>query len=326
MAPTKYERFIGGQLSGDLSEVPGLGEKGQATLKSKNIKTTYQLIGHFLKLNRNEAEFCKFLVECGGVEQHVKEAARAINERVADKGFECDIRLSDHVIKTAASRFDDTKKTDFLKRKLSNKLSDDFVGIRDETRYHASGIKTTDNLFGAFLSIIDDPSPAANTDKCDEFYRKLDALGAAPGYKSVIIYQLQAKLAVGIDTHGPEALKLRHLLPAMREVDEAALDEEAFDAREAGPRSVGSVKYTSRRTETPTPDSTKKKLDYEEAAPAASKPVLKPAEKPGEKTGAFLPVALFGVGLAVGAYFLLFSLGESGGPAALPKPEAGEWL
>ena len=54
-------------------------------------------------------------------------------------------------------------------------------------------------------------------------------LGAASGFKSAIIYQMQAKLAIGLDTHGPEALKLRHLMPTVAEAPEGAVDEEEYD-------------------------------------------------------------------------------------------------
>jgi hypothetical protein len=298
MAPTKAERFLDGRLSGDLLEVPGIGaEHGIPNLNKHGIKTSYQLIGHFLKLNRNVDAFADFLVtECKGVKQHMTKTAEAINERVSKKGFTCDIMLSDHVIATS-TKFDDTKKTDFLKRKLSNTLEDDFMGIGPDTvkEFAAVGIRNTDQLFGAFLSIIDDPDVSKNTSKCDDFYDKLKKMKAARGYKSVIIYQLQAKLAIGIDTHGPEALKLRHLLPTVREVSSGALDEEEFDAVQDGAPlyrspSTGEGSLKSKPAAGTHPP---RELDFSEPAP-------KPAPKPGPSV---LPMAVCGILFAVGAYY-----------------------
>ena len=230
-----FEEFqANARLTGHLEEVPGLGPTGIENLKGKGLHTTYQLIGYFLKLNRDEVAFANFLKELGCTPQWVKRTAGAIKERVADRGFKCEIKLSDHVIKTASSRFDDSKKSSFLQKRLTNRLSDDFFGIKNESGFHRAGIMNTDQLIGQFLSIINDPNPSKNTAKCNEFYAKLNSLGASPGHKSVIIYQMQAKLAVGIDTYGDEALRLRHLLPALPEVPEGTVDEEDFDAGRTG--------------------------------------------------------------------------------------------
>ena len=39
-------------LTGELNEVPGLGEVGINTLNHSGIKTTYQLIGKFLEVRK----------------------------------------------------------------------------------------------------------------------------------------------------------------------------------------------------------------------------------------------------------------------------------
>lgn len=248
--PTKKEEAFrdSPSLKGDLNEVPGLGDAGIKNLQAKGIKTTYQLIGHFLNLNRNEADMIKFLIALDNrknPEQYVENTARAIKERVANKGFKCDIRLSDHVIKTATSMFNDAKKTDFLQKKLTGKLSDDFFGIKNEAGFKEAGIETSDHLFGEFLRHIDDPDPSKNTDKCDEFYARLVSLGASPGHKSAIIYQLQAKLGVGIDTHGPEALKLP--MPTLAEAPEDAIMEDEFDKMNIDPPGTGGKSRTGRK-------------------------------------------------------------------------------
>lgn len=323
MAPTKFERFITQPVSGDLHDVPGLGkEHGIPTLKNKGIKTTYQLIGRFLKLDRNQEKFCEFLVGCGGIKQHVQETAKAVNQRVTQVGFQCDVKLSDHVIKTS-TLFNDTKKTDFLKRKLSGKLSEDFFGINDESAFHKADIKNTDQLFGEFLSIIDEPNPTENTDKCDQFYDFLKKLKASSGHKSVIIYQIQAKLAIGIDTHGPEALKLRPRLLTHREVDDEAMDEMQYDARQNEPPGTGD----GTRTRPLSAAAAANKKEQEKKG-KSSVPSSKEQEK-NEKSS--VPSSPYTMPLVVAAFALLgyyFLFGSSSpGPAALPKPrDEGTWL
>ena len=40
------------RLTGELNEVPGLGEVGINTLNHKGIKTTYQVIGKYLEVRK----------------------------------------------------------------------------------------------------------------------------------------------------------------------------------------------------------------------------------------------------------------------------------
>ena len=185
----------------------------------------------------------EFLVAQGNRRQDVGRTAAALYARVTIKGFKCRVRLSDHVVKTTASRFGDDKKSAFIQKKLTGKLSKDFFGISEssEAKFAAAGIANTDQLFAAFLSILDDEQPAKNSAKCDEFYRMLDDLGAAAGFKSVIIYQLQAKLGVGIDAHGPAALNAA--LPTLAE-EEGDESEEQLDPSD---RTGGGNVQASRR-------------------------------------------------------------------------------
>ena len=127
--------------------------------------------------------------------------AQQIARRVLIKGFKCEIKLSEDVIKSSHSHFGDDKKRAFMNQKLTGKLND-FTGIGPASLANlaAVGITNSDGLFAAFLSIIDNPNPMANTDKCDQFYEQLGRYGVASGYKATIIYQLQSKLAVGIDS------------------------------------------------------------------------------------------------------------------------------
>ena len=130
------------------------------------------------------------------------QTAQQIADRVLIKGFKCEIKLSDGVIKSSHSHFGDDKKRAFVNKKLTGDLTGDFTGIGSASLANlaAAGITNSDGLFAAFLSIIDNPNPMANTDKCDQFYEQLGRCRVASGYKATIIYQLQSKLAVGIDS------------------------------------------------------------------------------------------------------------------------------
>jgi predicted flap endonuclease-1-like 5' DNA nuclease len=133
------------------------------------------------------------------------QTAQQIADRVLIKGFKCEIKLSDHVLEASHSHFGDDKKRDkkraFMNKKLTGNLGD-FTGIGPATLKNLAkvGITNSDGLFAAFLSIIDNPNPMANTDKCGQFYEQLGKWKVASGYKATIVYQLQSKLAVGIDS------------------------------------------------------------------------------------------------------------------------------
>jgi len=242
--PTKSELFLSRPLlTGALEEVPGLGAVGIQNLRKQGIKTTYQLIGAFLAGGRDVTAMTDKLVEMGNRRQDCSVTGAALCARVATRGVKVDIKLSDHVVATTASRFGDDKKTAFIQKKLTGKLSSDFFGISEasEANFKAVGIATTDALFGAFLKLLDDEEPSKSADKCDAFYAKLGALGAAKGFKSVIIYQLQAKLAVGIDSHGPAAL--RAAMPVLPEEGEEGEPVESA----ASDRTGGSNANATRR-------------------------------------------------------------------------------
>ena len=130
------------------------------------------------------------------------QTAQQIARRVLIKGFKCEIKLSEDVIKSSHSHFGDDKKRAFMNQKLTGNLTNDFTGIGPASLANlaAVGITNSDGLFAAFLSIIDNPNPMANTDKCDQFSEQLVRWKVASAYKSTIIYQLQSKLAVGIDS------------------------------------------------------------------------------------------------------------------------------
>jgi len=192
-------------LTGELDEVPGLGEVGINTLNRSGIFTTYQVIGKYLEFGRDAEKLHTWLVRdmgCHAPSMTRHQTAQQIARRVLIKGFKCEIKLSDGVIKSSHSHFGDDKKRAFMNKKLTGNLTVDFTGIKEVTvaNLAAVGITNSDGLFAAFLSIIDNPNPMANTDKCDQFYEQLGRWKVASGYKATIIYQLQSKLAVGIDS------------------------------------------------------------------------------------------------------------------------------
>ncbi|KOO30850.1 hypothetical protein Ctob_012718, partial [Chrysochromulina tobinii] len=193
-------------LTGELDEVPGLGEVGINTLNRSGIFTTYQVIGKFLEFGRDPERLHTWLVDmgCHKSSMTTHQTAHKIADRVLIKGFKCEIKLSDHVLTSSQSRFGDDQKRAFMNQKLTGNLGD-FTGIGSASLANlaAVGITNSDGLFAAFLSIIDNPNPMANTDKCDQFYEQLGRWKVASGFKATIIYQLQSKLAVGIDSSNP---------------------------------------------------------------------------------------------------------------------------
>jgi len=280
--PTKAEEFsTKAVLSGELDEVPGFGEKGIDNLKRKGIHTTYQIIGKYLALDRDAQALHSFLcsdeIGMNPVPLKTHSTAQRIADRVQTKGFKCEIKLSEHVIKSTVSTFNDAKKTAFMAKKLTGDLSKDFTGIKDVTKFNAAGIRTSDHLFAAFLSIIDDPLPCKNTKQCDEFYKTLTNLGAASGYKSAIIYQLQSKLAVGIDTEG---LGIQ-FCPILPPVAEDAVDEEAYDRGERSPRHGTDEQPRRVADSSRLNGATPRHLDFEDApATATPQPTPQPSLPP----------------------------------------------
>jgi len=163
------------------------------------------------------------------------QTAQQIADRVLIKGFKCEIKLSDHVITSSHSLFGDDKKRAFMNQKLTGDLTVDFTGIGSASLANlaAVGITNSDGLFAAFLSIIDNPNPMANTDKCDQFDEQLGRYGVASGYKATIIYQLQSKLAVGIDSSHEGELEM------------ALRNYEAFHRIPSGSATVGQLQSSS---------------------------------------------------------------------------------
>ena len=183
------------------------------------------------------------------------QTAQQIARRVLIKGFKCEIKLSDHVLTSSHSHFGDDQKRAFMNQKLTGNLGD-FTGIKEVTvaNLAAVGITNSDGLFAAFLSIIDNPNPMANTDKCDQFYEQLGRYGVASGYKATIIYQLQSKLAVGIDSSNEgkhssprtgeqsRALPPRALPPQTgRELFPSLDTEQACEAKQLAEKAVADV-------------------------------------------------------------------------------------
>ena len=97
---TKGEDFLDKPvLSGELEEVPGFGAKGIANLHEKGIHTTYQIFAKFLELGRDADKLKEWLVS-PEIGMHKPTMTRAdtvhyIEARLLDKGFKCNIKLSD---------------------------------------------------------------------------------------------------------------------------------------------------------------------------------------------------------------------------------------
>jgi len=93
VSDTTMERFMLGELTGDLTEVPGIGPKAKKNLKVKeNITNTFQLLGHYMSMATIEdgkvdtfllnQEFWLFLEGCK-ISSHRSAIVKAVSAKVA---------------------------------------------------------------------------------------------------------------------------------------------------------------------------------------------------------------------------------------------------
>ena len=204
-------RFTDGdyQLTGQLLEVPHIGPKTIDKLKANGIKTTYQLLGHFLTLNRNKEQFVQFLAMVGTPELHRDKLAEAIRKRVTEIGVKITVQVPDNIDgKPVSSKLDDIKADNIKGMRFNGDLRHDFPGCgfgkaTDKKKNESvvnlarNGIATTDQLFGELLQHLNEPNPT--TKQVVAFWKTLGAKGAAAGYKTTIIEAMKLKLDIGID-------------------------------------------------------------------------------------------------------------------------------
>jgi hypothetical protein len=311
-APTMsitLERFTSPdyQLTGKLTEVPELGGVTDGRLKAKGITSTIQLLGYFLALNRDKAEFIKFLEETGTPASHRKGLANAIAQRVSNCGVKIVVKVPASVDGVAvSSKLDDVKANEIQKRKFNGDIRHDFAGVgfgnaTDKQKngsmqtLERHGITTTDQLFGALLKHCD---AVPTTENIVSFWKELKDMGVAGGYKTTIIEAMKLKLDIGIDNCSK-------------------------------PRALGSISERPSPTTETKPRTRELSAGAKLAADAAKRQTEKEREaqqrasEPSSLAKYALPIALLGIGLGY-----LFLGGSSSAAASLPQPAAteGEWL
>jgi hypothetical protein len=311
MAAVSLERFESPdyQITGRLQEVPHLGGITDGKLAAKGITSTYQLLGHFLSGNRDKDKFIQFLAEMETPGAHRKTLADAIYKRVSACGIKVAVEVPAEVDgKVVSSKIDDVKAGEIQRRKFNKDLRHDFAGcgfgsVGDKEKnksvkaLEAHGITSSDQLFGAMLKHFDQ-SP--KTENVVAFWKELQAIGVAGGYKTTIIEAMKLKLDIGIDNCAK---------PALQPLPEDPPEEAPGTGQKSRtlPLSAGAATAAA---------AAKKKAEDE---------AKKQAEDEAKKKASGLPthVYVLPVLVAVGWFFLS---GSSPASAELPAPAQGEWL
>jgi len=286
------------QITGRLQEVPHLGGVTDGRLAAKGITSTYQLLGHYLSVNRDKTEFIKFLEEMDTPDTHRNRLADAIDRRVSACGIKVTVSVPAEVDgQPVSSKIDDVKASQIMERKFNNNLRHDFAGCgfgsegdkeknKSVKALEARGIISTDQLFGAMLKHFGGQSPT--TANVVAFWKELKDIGVAGGYKTTIIEAMKLKLDIGIDNCAK---------PSMEGVIEEPAAPGTGQKSRTLPLSAGAA-------------AAKKKAD-EEAKKKAGEQTRK------EPSGMPMYVFVLPVLVAVGWYLLS---GSSSATAELPAP------
>ena len=200
MAAMTIENFTNWAiLDGSLQQVPWIGPDTEEKLREHGIKTVWQLFGKHLKLGRNVGKLASLLRECGVNAGNVNDTANAIDRRVRTRGINVTVPLSESMRET--SKLTGPKRTEFVNKKLSGSLQQDFLGVGETTvkKMNAAGVTTSDELFAQFLALLDEPTAQFSTAPGDAFYGKLSEYGVS-GYKSSVVDCILTKLEQGIDS------------------------------------------------------------------------------------------------------------------------------
>jgi hypothetical protein len=197
------------KLTGDLTEVPHLGEATIWKLRDHNIRSTHHLIGHYLSGARDKASFIALLEEVGTPKQHRERLAQAIETRVAKCGG---VKISVSVPSTidgkvVSSKLEDENAAAIRRTKFNNDIRHDLPGVGlgrvDDKEKNKSlrsleshGITCTDHLFGELLKHLDSTPTEENL---AAFWKRLGELGVSSGYKTTLICAMKEKLDIGLD-------------------------------------------------------------------------------------------------------------------------------
>jgi predicted flap endonuclease-1-like 5' DNA nuclease len=197
------------EVSGNLDEVPGLGEKSVDKMATHGIMTTWQLFGKFLLLREADMTpldhceaFWSFLEDCDTPSGFRSGVVLAVQEKLSS-GMRLPVTDNEIVTPTPGG-YDPKKSTvkeDTLMEFVDDDLTDDVtdvpgIGAKSQENLAAEGINTTFQLFGKFLMSKDEDTSFQNV--CDIFYAFLVEVKTSPGHRAGVIQCMSEKMAVGI--------------------------------------------------------------------------------------------------------------------------------
>jgi hypothetical protein len=291
------------QLTGNLTEVPGIDKTALELLRNEGVVSTYQLLGRFLSCDRDLAEFESTLAGC----PEAATICNAVRTRVATASVKIVAKLPDVIDgRPVSSRVDDVKAQNICKRKFNNDIRHDFEGCGlgkpgDKTlsqgmqSLQAHGITSTNKLYGEMLMCFSGPP---TQEMMVAFRERLGDLGVSSGYKTTMMDAMRQKLDIGLDNSAK---------PPQQAIPE--------EGEKTGEKAGRKPSYKGSRPpfagfDTPEP-----------AEPA------KPQEPPASFPFLKITLAMVLLGIAAAALFPPPSLLALGGAAqeAIAEPE-GQWL
>merc|ERR1712227_113532 len=199
---TEVETFESGKapLTGSLQQVPFIGEVTEETMAAAGVKSIWQLFGKYLEFDRDDAKLAEYLRKLGVNPGNIDRVVTAFSARIRTAGIATiEVPLSESMRET--SKLTGAKRTAFVNKKIT-KL-DDLVGVADTTMKKMAAatppVKSLDQLFGVFLSLLDEPTTKFSNAPGDAFYAKLTNYGVT-GYKSTVVDCILTKLEKGLDS------------------------------------------------------------------------------------------------------------------------------
>lgn len=210
LSESALRAFMEKPVTGDLTEIPGVGSKTAACLQAKDIDTTFQLFGKYLLLRDNHISqqehldrFLRYLsVDAECPKAYVQSQVQAISEKM-NTGFECRCAVQEELVVKSTSQMGEDKMAAFLAADLTGDLKKDLFGVGPKSveKMAALGVVNTWQLVGKFLSTLrvtesgDGDKPANNA---DEFIKWLTAAGTAASYRATVVVQIVEKLKCGL--------------------------------------------------------------------------------------------------------------------------------
>lgn len=201
------------EITGQLTEVPGVGEKTAGKLNDVGIHTTFQLFGKYLSLRGPGVDqqehlnlFMNFLEGAGCAKSYLASQVQAVSERM-NIGFHMSCSVSDELATKSTTQMTEEKLAKFLMSDLTGNMKDDLhgVGPKSVAKMEACGVHNTWQLIGTFLMTMDKNATSGTSDDASspvndagEFDEWLKAAGTASSYRAAVVMQIVEKLACGL--------------------------------------------------------------------------------------------------------------------------------